>query len=76
MSRGDNSGTHAKEKSIWKAAGINPKGRNGTSRPGLGMGQTLSVAAEKRLTPWQTGDLSGPEKKLWAGHPERRDTLL
>jgi tungstate transport system substrate-binding protein len=27
LSRGDNSGTHAKEKGIWKAAGINPEGQ-------------------------------------------------
>ena len=48
MSRGDNSGTHSKEKSIWKAAGINPEGQKWYQQTGLGMGQTLSVAAEKR----------------------------
>src|SRR5271157_274134 len=48
MSRGDNSGTDAKEKSIWKAAGINPEGRKWYQQTGLGMGQTLNVAAEKR----------------------------
>ena len=48
MSRGDNSGTHAKEKSIWKTAGINPEGQKWYQQTGLGMGQTLSVAAEKR----------------------------
>ena len=48
MSRGDNSGTHAKEKSIWKAAGINPEGQKWYQQTGLGMGQTLNVAAEKK----------------------------
>jgi tungstate transport system substrate-binding protein len=48
MSRGDNSGTHAKEKSIWKAAGIQPEGQKWYQQTGLGMGQTLSVAAEKK----------------------------
>lgn len=48
MSRGDNSGTHAKEKSIWKAAGINPERQKWYQQTGLGMGQTLSVAAEKK----------------------------
>jgi len=48
MSRGDNSGTHAKEKSIWKAAGINPEGQKWYQQTGLGMGQTLSVSAEKK----------------------------
>ena len=47
-SRGDNSGTHAKEKSLWKAAGINPEGQKWYQQTGLGMGQTLNVAAEKR----------------------------
>ena len=48
LSRGDNSGTHAKEKEIWKGAGINPEGEKWYQQTGLGMGQTLSVAAEKR----------------------------
>ncbi len=39
LSRGDNSGTHAKEKGIWKAAGIKPEGRSGTSRPASGWGR-------------------------------------
>ena len=47
-SRGDNSGTHAKEKTLWKKAGINPAGQKWYQETGLGMGQTLSVAAEKR----------------------------
>lgn len=48
LSRGDNSGTHAKEKSIWKAAGINPEGEKWYQQTGLGMGQTLNVTAEKK----------------------------
>jgi tungstate transport system substrate-binding protein len=48
LSRGDNSGTHAKEKAIWKAAGINPEGEKWYQQTGLGMGQTLNVAAEKK----------------------------
>jgi tungstate transport system substrate-binding protein len=48
MSRGDNSGTNAKEKSIWKAAGTNPEGQKWYQQTGLGMGQTLNVAAEKK----------------------------
>jgi len=48
LSRGDNSGTDAKEKAIWKAAGINPDGEKWYQETGLGMGQTLNVAAEKR----------------------------
>jgi tungstate transport system substrate-binding protein len=48
LSRGDNSGTHAKEKDIWKAAGINPEGQKWYQQTGLGMGQTLNVANEKK----------------------------
>jgi tungstate transport system substrate-binding protein len=48
MSRGDNSGTHSQEKKLWKQAGINPEGQRWYQQTGLGMGQTLSVAAEKK----------------------------
>lgn len=48
LSRGDNSGTYIKEKGIWKAAGINPEGEKWYQQTGLGMGQTLNVAAEKK----------------------------
>lgn len=48
LSRGDNSGTHAKEKKLWKGAGINPEGQKWYQQTGLGMGETLNVAAEKK----------------------------
>lgn len=48
MSRGDKSGTHAKEKKIWETAGITPDGQSWYQQTGLGMGQTLGVAAEKK----------------------------
>ena len=48
MSRGDNSGTHAKERAIWKARGIEYSGQKWYQETGLGMGQTLGVAAEKK----------------------------
>jgi tungstate transport system substrate-binding protein len=47
LSRGDNSGTNALEKKLWKAAGVNPEGQKWYQQTGLGMGQTLNVAAEK-----------------------------
>jgi tungstate transport system substrate-binding protein len=47
VSRGDGSGTHAKEKAIWKAAGVNPEGQKWYLSTGLGMGETLNVASEK-----------------------------
>jgi len=48
ISRGDNSGTHAKEKTLWKKAEINPVGQKWYQETGLGMGLTLNVAAEKK----------------------------
>lgn len=47
LSRGDNSGTHSKEKAIWKASGINPEDQKWYQQTGLGMGQTLNVSSEK-----------------------------
>ena len=47
LSRGDGSGTHSKEKGLWKAAGLSPEGQRWYQQTGLGMGDTLNVAAEK-----------------------------
>lgn len=48
LSRGDNSGTHSKEKALWKGAAASPEGQKWYQQTGLGMGQTLSVASEKQ----------------------------
>ena len=48
LSRGDNSGTNAKEKTLRKKADINPVGQKWYQETGLGMGLTLNVAAEKK----------------------------
>lgn len=48
-SRGDKSGTHSKELSIWAAAGINPaQDLPGYLSVGQGMGETLLFANEKK----------------------------
>jgi tungstate transport system substrate-binding protein len=47
LSRGDNSGTHARERAIWRLAGIEPGGA-GYQETGVGMGATLTIAGEKR----------------------------
>jgi tungstate transport system substrate-binding protein len=46
VSRGDDSGTNAKEKDLWSKAGITPSGTWYEST-GQGMGATLHVASEK-----------------------------
>ena len=47
VSRGDDSGTHKKELSIWKEAGLEPEGDWYISA-GAGMGDVLKIADEKR----------------------------
>jgi tungstate transport system substrate-binding protein len=48
VSRGDNSGTHTKELSIWKKAGMDPKRQNWYLEVGQGMEKTQRIANEKR----------------------------
>lgn len=45
LSRGDRSGTHSKELSLWKSLGIEPKFRN-YKEVGQGMAKTLQITAE------------------------------
>jgi tungstate transport system substrate-binding protein len=47
VSRGDESGTHAREKAVWRQAGVEPNG-DWYVRAGAGMGQVLRMASEKR----------------------------
>ncbi len=49
ISRGDNSGTNAKELALWKSAGIDPIGTKATwyVSTGQGMGATLTIASQK-----------------------------
>lgn len=47
VSRGDNSGTHIREQSLWKEAGIEPSG-DWYIEAGQGMGATLLIASEKQ----------------------------
>lgn len=46
VSRGDDSGTHKKEMSIWNRTGVDPTAASGTwyREAGAGMGQTLNTA--------------------------------
>jgi len=47
ISRGDESGTHQKEKEIWASAGVVPKGA-WYVEAGQGMGEVLTMATQKR----------------------------
>ncbi len=46
-SRGDDSGTHSKELSLWKAAGVEPEG-DWYFETGQGMGETLTIADQRQ----------------------------
>jgi len=48
VSRGDKSGTHTKELSLWERVGINPKGNKCYLEVGQGMAKTQRIANEKR----------------------------
>jgi tungstate transport system substrate-binding protein len=48
VSRGDKSGTHTKELSLWKKTGIEPKGQKWYLEVGQGMEKTQRIANEKR----------------------------
>lgn len=47
VSRGDDSGTHRMEMSLWEDAGIDPEGENWYRSIGQGMGDTLNMANEE-----------------------------
>ena len=47
VSRGDKSGTHSLELSLWEAAGLTPSG-SWYLESGQGMGQTLGIANERK----------------------------
>jgi tungstate transport system substrate-binding protein len=79
ISRGDDSGTHNKEKSIWASGTVDPKGQAWYLSIGQGMSETLRVANEKQgytlvdRATWLTGKDKVPslvmlvegEKKLF-----------
>ncbi len=47
VSRGDDSGTHTMEKSLWKSAGVAPKGA-WYMEAGQGMGEVITMANERQ----------------------------
>jgi len=46
VSRGDDSGTHTREKQLWKAAGVTPSG-DWYLEAGRGMGEVITMATER-----------------------------
>ena len=48
ITRGDDSGTHKMELSLWKKAQVDPSGQSWYTDSGQGMGATLTIASEKQ----------------------------
>ncbi|HCC69165.1 MAG TPA: tungsten ABC transporter substrate-binding protein, partial [Nitrospiraceae bacterium] len=68
ISRGDNSGTHKKELSIWKKVAIQPKGR-WYIEVGQGMEKTQRVANEKRA-------YTLTDRGTWLATKDRLDMII
>lgn len=68
VSRGDNSGTHIKERALWKASGVDPAGASGTwyREAGSGMGATLNTAVGM-------GAYTLTDRATWISFRNRRD---
>lgn len=72
ISRGDDSGTHAKEKMLWADAALDvPSGADWYTESGQGMGATLTIAAE-------TGAYTLTDRATWfsVADPERLPLLV
>ena len=68
VSRGDNSGTHMKERSLWQAADIDPSNSSGAwyREAGSGMGATLNTAVGM-------GAYTLTDRATWISFRNRRD---
>jgi tungstate transport system substrate-binding protein len=79
VSRGDNSGTHAQEMTLWAAAGVDPDSMKRREETGQGMGATLNIADQKRAyTLTDRGTYLALRKRLglailFAGDPTLRN---
>jgi len=73
VARGDNSGTHALERALWKLAGVVPQGA-WYIEAGQGMGATLGIADDRKAyTLTARGGQAAPEHLLRdADQPEQR----
>jgi tungstate transport system substrate-binding protein len=67
-SRGDDSGTHRRERALWSAAGIDPTGESGSwyRETGSGMGTTLNTAAAM-------GAYALTDRGTWIAFENKRD---
>jgi len=69
ISRGDKSGTHMKELSLWQRAKIEPKGQKWYLEAGQGMEKTLRIANEKQA-------YTLTDRGTWLAIKDRLDLLI
>ena len=71
MSRGDDSGTHKKERKLWQEAGIDPNTALGKRywETGSGMGATLNVAVAK-------GGYTLTDRATWIAFANKQDLRM
>ncbi|MCT4656619.1 MAG: extracellular solute-binding protein [Cohaesibacter sp.] len=71
VSRGDESGTHKKEKQLWAAAGVDIKGHSGTwyRESGSGMGASLNLATG-------LGAYILTDRATWLAFANKQDFLI
>ncbi len=76
ISRGDDSGTHKKERALWKSASIKPATLDNYLEAGQGMGKVLQIAGEMdayTLTDrgtWLAYQAKSPLKIVFEGDPK------
>jgi serine/threonine-protein kinase len=83
VSRGDDSGTHHKELSLWKRAGVDPTPHGWYLEVGFGMNETVAIADRKNAyTLCDEGaylavkpTLQGGLVVLWQGGPELKNHI-
>lgn len=68
ISRGDDSGTHRKERSLWDAAGVDPSG-GWYMEIGQGMAESLRMAMERRA-------YALTDRATFLGHPRPLDLTI
>jgi len=71
VSRGDDSGTHKKELSLWRAAGLDPAGSGSAwyRESGSGMGATLNIAIGMNA-------LTLTDRATWVSFGNKRDHAI
>lgn len=68
VSRGDQSGTHVKEKELWQSAGIAPRG-GWYLEAGRGMGEVITMAGQRQ-------GYALADRGTWLAHKDNGDLLI